>query len=381
MPIAARPTEPAATRPAQVASARRPRVGWVDAAKGLCILLVVLGHAITEMEAHGYSTSVWPQLNFFLGPIRMPLFFLLSGLFAAKALSESWHKLANRRIWVMVYLYVLWVPLRDLVLFALPYTRVDSEAETLPAPILELANWPSRIYNTAHALVEPTSYLWFLWALALFAIISRALRSVPAVIQLVAAAAINVWSPFSGVSWAWDFISQMAFFYLFGLHCGPWIFRMVERRNYAFLGLTLGSFLLGALWVQLSFPSFNEGNTGFTRLFLATTGALGAINLMALVQHTRLVAPFEKVGRRTLPIFLMHIPMLVVLLIVADFFLPADPQLFLMTPLVTAIAALACLGLHRALLAMGAQWLFVRPAWVVRLTTPGQSVFSATVTK
>ena len=103
-------------------SAPKQRVGWVDAAKGLCILLVVLGHAITELQAHGYYTAQWAGINFFLGPIRMPLFFLLSGLFAGKALKESWHKLANRRIWVMVYLYVIWVPLRDFVLFLMPYT-------------------------------------------------------------------------------------------------------------------------------------------------------------------------------------------------------------------------------------------------------------------
>ena len=76
-------------------SAPKQRVGWVDAAKGLCILLVVLGHAITELQAHGYYTAQWAGINFFLGPIRMPLFFLLSGLFAGKALKESWHKLAT----------------------------------------------------------------------------------------------------------------------------------------------------------------------------------------------------------------------------------------------------------------------------------------------
>ena len=124
--------------------------------------------------------------------------------------------------------------------------------------------------------------------------------------------------------------------------------------------------------MQATYSSFNEGNVGFTRVYLSTTGALAAINVMAMLQNTRLVVPFEKVGGRTLPIFLMHIPMLVVVMIICDLILPKDPHLVIMTPLVTIIAAMLCLGLHRLLLAIGAGWLFVRPAWVVRMTTPGQ---------
>lgn len=366
---------PQPQKPKRSKSAPKQRVGWVDAAKGLCILLVVLGHAITELQAHGYYTAKWEQFNFFLGPIRMPLFFLLSGLFAGKALKESWHKLANRRIWVMVYLYVLWVPLRDFVLFLMPYTHVEASGIVYPPPIADVSQWGARVYNTAHAVVEPTSYLWFLWALALFAIITRAFRRVPPLIQLVIAGLISVWAPFEAASWSWDFVTKMLFFYMLGMYGAPWIFRMAQRRSAVWLAITLTAFLSVAIWVQVTFNSFNEGNVGFTRVYLSTTGALAAVNIMAMLQNTRLIVPFEKVGGRTLPIFLMHIPMLVLVMIVCDLLLPADPHLVIMTPLVTIIAAVACLWLHRLLLAVGARWLFVRPAWVVRMTTPGQTVF------
>ncbi|WP_288819846.1 acyltransferase family protein [uncultured Corynebacterium sp.] len=353
-------------------SAPKQRVGWVDAAKGLCILLVVLGHAITELQAHGYYTAQWAEINFFLGPIRMPLFFLLSGLFAGKALKESWHKLANRRIWVMVYLYVIWVPLRDFVLFLMPYTHVDADGIVSPPPITDQSAWGPRIYNTLHAVIEPTSYLWFLWALALFAILTRAFRWVHPVIQLIVSGLISAWAPFASSSWSWDFVSKMLFFYVLGMYGAPWIFRMAQRRSGLSLLGTLTAFLSVAIWVQATYSSFNEGNVGFTRVYLSTTGALAAINVMAMLQNTRLVVPFEKIGGRTLPIFLMHIPMLVVVMIICDLILPKDPHLVIMTPLVAIIAAMLCLGLHRLLLAIGAGWLFVRPAWVVRMTTPGQ---------
>nr|WP_120492770.1 acyltransferase family protein [Corynebacterium lactis] len=374
MPVASAPSGNP-TSAGKSAKPTKQRVGWVDAAKGLCILLVVLGHAVTELQAHGYSTASWEEFNFFLGPIRMPLFFLLSGLFAGKALAESWHKLANRRIWVMVYLYVLWVPLRDFVLFLMPYTHVEADGIVYPPPIMDPSSWQPRLYNTLHAIVEPTSYLWFLWALAMFAIITRACRRIHPAIQLAVAGFISGWAPFEPVSWSWDFITKMLFFYLLGMHGARWLFDMVQRRNLVFLGITVTAFLSVAMWVQFTYPSFNDGNTGFVRLYLSTAGALAAVNVMALVQNTRLVVPFEKVGSRTLPIFLMHIPMLVLVMIVFDLILPSDPQWVIMTPLATIIASLLCLGLHRVLLALGATWLFVRPAWVVRLTTPGQRVF------
>ncbi|MFD5868930.1 acyltransferase family protein [Corynebacterium sp. NPDC060344] len=351
-------------------AAGRPRVDWVDSAKGLCILLVVLGHAITELANHGYSTGIWEDVNFMLGPIRMPLFFLLSGLFAAKALSESWHRLANRRIWVMVWLYVLWVPLRDVILALLPHSHVTESGFTAAPRILDSANWGSLLYNSLHALVEPTSYLWFLWALALFAILSKATRHVPPVAQIAAAAAVNVFEPFASVSWSWDFVSKMYVFYLLGIYGAPIIFRMVARRPIWFLVASVSAYAVVATWIVVNFPSFNAGNQGVVRLFLSTAGVFAAVNIMAMLQGTVLVAPFEKIGRRTLPVFLMHIPMLSILAITADQFLSEDPGIPFQ-PVIAAVAAAAmCLGAYRLILRSGGGWLFKRPEWVVGLTTP-----------
>lgn len=350
----------------------RPRVDWVDAAKGLCILLVVLGHAITELANHGYSTGIWADVNYVLGPIRMPLFFLLSGLFAGKALSESWHKLANRRIWVMVWLYVLWVPLRDLVQALLPRSHVTEVGLTAAPRILDPANWGSLLYNSLHAFVEPTSYLWFLWALALFAILSKATRNVPPAVQIAVAGAINVWAPFAGTSWSWDFVTKMYVYYLLGIYGASYIFRMVDRRPIGFLVGSVAAYVLVAAWVMLTFPSFNAGNQGFVRLFLSLAGIFAAVNIMAMLQGTSVSAPFTKIGRRTLPVFLMHIPMLSILAIVADQFLMEDPGLPGQPVIATVISAALCLGLHSLILRVGGEWLFKRPAWFVRLTTPAE---------
>ena len=148
-------------------------VGWVDGVKGLCIIFVVLGHTITELDIRGFDTGTWGTFNMMLGPVRMPLFFLASGLFAAKALASTWGRLANRRIWVMVWLYLLWVPLRSIWLGLVPGSRLGEGGITSAPRLLSETGREEIASLLVEALYAPTSYLWFLYALALFAVLSK----------------------------------------------------------------------------------------------------------------------------------------------------------------------------------------------------------------
>lgn len=345
----------------------RGRVQWVDAAKGLCILFVVLGHAITELNNHGWTTARWAEVNLMLGPVRMPLFFLVSGLFAGKALTESWPRLANRRIWVMVWLYVIWVPARELVLALIPPTNA-TDGILGPSAILSPAQWPFIVTRMFHSIFEPTSYLWFLYALALFAILSKALRSVPPVLQIGAAAALNIIAPFAGISWSWDFISQMLVFYLLGMYTAPWILRLAKARSIPLLLATGAVYVVIVRHIYVTYDDFNMGNMGFTRFGLAFVGVTFAITLVSLFEGTRVLVPFHALGRRTLPVFLMHVPVQVGTMALLNLLVEGDPVMPLQTVMVTLAAVLACLGIHRLLLRIGAGWMFVRPRWTLELT-------------
>ena len=64
------------------------RIDWVDYAKGICIVLVVLMHSTLGVEKAAGSES-W--LNPFIDwarPFRMPDFFLISGLFLANRIGR-----------------------------------------------------------------------------------------------------------------------------------------------------------------------------------------------------------------------------------------------------------------------------------------------------
>src|SRR5262249_26319087 len=77
-----------AERQPLVRAAARERVQWVDAARGLAILLVVFGHAAGGLIDASGSDSALPLRYLFLGvyTFHMPVFFFLSGLFVEQRL-------------------------------------------------------------------------------------------------------------------------------------------------------------------------------------------------------------------------------------------------------------------------------------------------------
>ena len=54
----------------------KERIAYIDFMKGLCILLIVMGH----VEGFSYD-SIMPGLNYALKSFRIPMYFFLSGLF------------------------------------------------------------------------------------------------------------------------------------------------------------------------------------------------------------------------------------------------------------------------------------------------------------
>lgn len=130
------------------------RMRWVDVAKGVCMALVVLRHSALWLEGEFNSSGVstfWWEFSEFLSPIRMPLFFLISGYLAAGAIRRPLRD-SRARTFGFWYLYAFWTGLFLLRLW-LPVPGLN---ETTPSFGFFLLS-----------LILPTSY-WYLWALAFF---------------------------------------------------------------------------------------------------------------------------------------------------------------------------------------------------------------------
>lgn len=347
--------EPALPEPAvrQPASPQRSRTAWVDVAKGISIILVALHHVVVEAVSRGWSPEVAHEVSSSLGTLRMPLFFLASGLFATRTLAGPWGRLLERRVAFFAWLYVLWVAVRYLW-FGLLVHGLDAEAWASP-------------WTVVSQLWLPASGMWFLYALALFSLIGRVTRVVPPVLRIGAAAVLSALVG-SGVvpvdSYAWRSMALNLVFFLLGADAS----RAIRRRADAWgrpaaVGLALGA---GAGFVALTLALRDHDVAAVPGARLATSlvALVAGVALAVALAGTRAGRAPQWLGTRTLEVYLIHglllgvVAKLVALVHPGGFWVDRGVVLMLVT---TGVIVVGSLAAARGLRAVGGRWLFVPP--------------------
>ena len=103
---------------------------WVDYAKGIGILLVVLGHVLGGLMRAGIAEGeIWGDIFNIIYTFHMPLFFLLSGMFVERSVvSKGVGSFVLSKIDTIAYPYFLWMIIQGVVLvFAASYTNGNSD--------------------------------------------------------------------------------------------------------------------------------------------------------------------------------------------------------------------------------------------------------------
>ena len=88
------------------------RVDWVDYAKGICILLVVMFHTVNHYEAAVGDEGWMRWIVDFSKPFRMPDFFLIAGLFLSRTIDRDWRSYLDKKVVHFAYFYVLWLAIQ-----------------------------------------------------------------------------------------------------------------------------------------------------------------------------------------------------------------------------------------------------------------------------
>lgn len=162
---------PAAT--AGKAASPPSRIDWVDYAKGICIVMVVMMHSVLGVEAAASRTGFMNAVVEFARPFRMPDFFLISGLFLALVIDRDWRTYLDRKVVHFLYFYVLWVTIQ----FGFKAPGFAAEH-----------GWPYVIKLYLLSYIDPFGTLWFIYLLPVFFVLTKAVRHVhPALIWGIAA--------------------------------------------------------------------------------------------------------------------------------------------------------------------------------------------------
>lgn len=86
------------------------RMEWVDYARGIAIILVVYRHTMVGLKRSAQDVPAFLyNIQEFLVNVRMPVFFVLSGIFLGRSLlNRSKTELIKKKATTLLYPYVLW---------------------------------------------------------------------------------------------------------------------------------------------------------------------------------------------------------------------------------------------------------------------------------
>src|SRR6202158_4779116 len=341
-------TSAVSQRSALPAPAAAGRIDWVDYAKGICIVMVVMMHSVLGVELAAGQTGFMHVLVGFAKPFRMPDFFLISGLFLAVVINRDWRTYLDRKVVHFAYFYVLWVTIQ------FGFKARSFAAET---------SWTHAGFLYLESFIEPFGTLWFIYLLPVFFVVAKATRRMPPLMIWAVAALLEMAHIATGWTVIDEFGARFVYFYS-GYLFAQYVFTLSDRARaraaLALAGLALWAFVDGSLvYVGCSeWPLIS--------LMLGLSGACAIVTLGTLLARAHWLTFLCYCGEHSIVIYLA-------------FFLPmaATRTLLLRTGLipdigtislvVTVVGVVGALALWRiALKVGGANFLCERPAafWI-----------------
>lgn len=354
-------------------SGQSERLNWVDTAKGMSIILVVMMYSVFNVGQDAEGVGLFHYIIAFSTPFRMPEFFLLSGLFLGHVIARPWRAFADRRVVHYFYFYAMWAAIH--IVLKIGIMSVD------PAGAAVALLW---------AVIEPYGVLWFIYLLAAYSFAAKALHElrVPRWLVLAAAALLQMLPIHTGSYLVDQFAEYFVYFYA-GYVFAPMIFRAVELALERLALTTLALAVYVAINAALVFsPGYavlpNHIQMGLAalpglHLALALAGSLALCVTAALLTRLPFMGWLRWLGEHSLVVYLVFVlPMSFARIALGRIGLLGDVTLASFIVIVTSI--LASLALYLLVERTGrGKFLFERPAWAHLPGTRGRRTAAATL--
>lgn len=129
------------------------RLTWMDFARGICILLVMIMHTSAALGAAGIAVPpAISALNAACAPFRMPLLMFLSGMLLGRSLDKSARSFFVGKFAQIYWPFLIWSPV-----------VLAAQGLLTPANLMKIPT------------LSPT-YLWYLWFLCAYYVIAFGLH-------------------------------------------------------------------------------------------------------------------------------------------------------------------------------------------------------------
>ena len=270
------------------------RIKWIDWVKGFTMFLVVFGHICSGLYNSGrfleseYYISLMYDL---ISGIRMPLFFLMSGLLYYTKVNNNKRELKNSILKKLISLGIPYIIFSVFVWF-LKYFMGSNVRIVL--------DWTDLLLIP----IKPIEYLWFLYALLLIFIIVEVLDYVfknnIIVLCIVFAITIICWS-YPTESYLLNQTMRMITFFYMG---------KMLRQNIAIFKDPLFFILCISAYIILQYVNIVTDNTERSFNFvIAMAGAFAVLGIaVRLNEKSAFFRYFCKIGKITMPVYLLHPP-------------------------------------------------------------------------
>ncbi len=325
-------------------AARTGRIDWVDYAKGICIVMVVMMHSTLGVEQAAGHDGWMHYAVAFARPFRMPDFFLISGLFLARVIDRDWRDYLDRKVLHFAYFYVLWVTIQ----FAFKAPMFAAEL-----------GWRGVGLSYLEAFIEPFGTLWFIYLLPIFFVVIKLTRTIPWPAIWLAGAALEMAHIDTGWTVIDEFARRFIYFYigyLFATQIFAFTAGVQRRPSTALLGLALWALLNGAL-VAAGFADLP-----LVSLMLGFAGAGAVVAVAALIAERDLLRPLRYCGQHSIVIYLaFFLPMAATRIVLLKTGIIGD--LGTIALLVTTAGIVGALAWYWAVRGTPLRLLFERPGW------------------
>jgi uncharacterized membrane protein YcfT len=322
------------------------RIDWVDYAKGICIILVVMMHSTLGVEKAIGQTGHLHQFIEWATPFRMPDFFLISGLFLARRIAAPWRGYLDTKVVHFAYFYILWMTIQ----FAMKGPGMVMEQGVL-----------STVGTYALGFVEPFGTLWFIYLLAIFFVVTKAVKDVPPLMVFVAAALLEMLPLHTGWMVIDEFASRYVYFftgYWLAQHIFKWAEHLWLRNAFAIMAVLYMWSVVNSYAVISGFAS-----APLIGLFLGFAGAGAVIATGVLLARTGLAEWLRYLGANSIVIYLSFFLFMAVTRSAALKLMPTV-NVDILAAVTTMAGVLGPVLLFWTVRGTRLSFLFKRPAWI-----------------
>jgi uncharacterized membrane protein YcfT len=341
-----------------MATSAQQRFDWVDTAKGLSILMVVMLYATYSVGEDTGGTGALHLVAGYLTPFRMPDFFAISGLFLSRSLKKDTLTFLDRRVFHYAYFYLLWLVIHIAI-----------------KVVLATGDVGLALGQTATALVEPYGVLWFIYVLAMVNLAVKLLQvlRVPHWLALALGAALQIADLHTGFYAIDQFSAYFVYFYA-GYALAPLFFEIVgfaqAHKRLAVAGLAIWAIVNG---IVVFLPGYTVHPNEFDMGVAATPGlrlVFAFLGMQAIFVTAGLLTtlPYMRwlawIGARSIVLYVAFaLPMTAVRAALIKFDLISD--ITLLSVVVYAAALIGPFVLYALVQKTGyGRFLFERPAWL-----------------